>query len=54
MTIEKIWSEYRLSLKAFLHSKVSNDSDVDDLLQDILIKSYENLGKLKSGDKIKP
>lgn len=54
MTIEKIWLEYRSLLKAFLHSKVSNDSDVDDLLQDILIKSYENLGKLKSGDKIKP
>ena len=54
MTIEKIWQEYRLSLKAFLHSKVSNASDVDDLLQDILIKSYENLGKLRSGAKIKP
>ncbi|MEZ8801215.1 RNA polymerase sigma factor SigZ [Vibrio splendidus] len=54
MTIENIWQEYRLSLKAFLHSKVSNASDVDDLLQDILIKSYENLGKLRSGDKIKP
>ena len=39
MKIEDIWLEYRAALKSFLHSKISNEADVDDLLQDILIKT---------------
>jgi len=53
MNLEKIWAEYRASLKAFLHSKVSNAADVDDLLQDILLKSYQNLSKLRENESIK-
>ncbi|MCK6263384.1 RNA polymerase sigma factor SigZ [Vibrio sp. ZSDE26] len=54
MKIETVWSEYRTSLKAFLHKNVSNPDDVDDLLQEILIKTYNNLGKIKDKNKIKP
>ncbi len=54
MDIEKIWQEYRAKLKAFLHSKVSNSADVDDLLQEILIKTHQHLGTLKAKDKLKP
>ena len=54
MEIEGIWSEYRNSLKAFLHSKISNPSDVEDLLQDILIKTHSNINSLKEKDSIKP
>ncbi len=46
--IENIWNEYRSSLKSFLYSRVANPSDADDLLQDILIKIYQNLDSLKS------
>lgn len=53
MNIEKIWSEYRVALKRFLHSKVSNEADVEDLLQDILIKTYNNLGAVKTQKSIK-
>ena len=53
MEIENIWTAYRNKLKAFLHSKVSNPSDVDDLLQEILIKTYKNLHTIKSEEKIK-
>lgn len=46
--IESIWSEYRSGLKAFLHSRVSNPADVEDLLQDIMIKTHGKLGTLNS------
>jgi RNA polymerase sigma-70 factor (ECF subfamily) len=51
--LENIWSEYKASLNGFLHSKVSNVHDVEDLLQDILLKTHENLSQLKSEDSVK-
>ncbi|WP_299789411.1 RNA polymerase sigma factor SigZ [uncultured Shewanella sp.] len=53
MKLEDIWSSYRSSLKAFLHSKISNPSDVDDLLQEILIKTHNSMDDLKKGESIK-
>lgn len=51
--IETIWNEYRQRLKAFLHSKVSDPGDVDDLLQEVLIKTYQKLDSLRSSDRLK-
>ncbi len=53
MKIEDIWLEYRAVLKRFLHAKVSNESDVEDLLQDILIKTYNNLDAVKTQKSVK-
>ncbi len=53
MDIEQLWSEYRTSLKAFLQARVSNPADVDDLLQDILIKAYKNLDSVNSKSSLK-
>ena len=53
MEIEEIWSEHQTDLKAFLHSKVSNSAEVDDLLQEILIKTLNNIHTVKSEDSIK-
>ncbi len=50
---EDIWQSYRSSLKWFLQSKVANQADVDDLLQDILIKTYNNLHTLKEAKSAK-
>jgi len=54
MNVEIIWKEYSSSLKAFLHANVSNPDDVDDLLQDILLKTYQKLHHVKDTHKIKP
>lgn len=54
MNIELIWQEYGHSLKRFLLSKVSNEADVEDLLQNILIKTHRSLETLKSTDSLKP
>jgi len=53
MNIEEIWLEYRGALKRFLHAKISNEADIDDLLQDILIKTYNNLSAVKKQNSIK-
>lgn len=53
MNIESIWQQYRNKIKAFLHAKVSNPDDVDDLLQEILIKTFDNLHSVQSEAKIK-
>ena len=53
MKIESIWREYKVALKRFIHTKVANDADVEDLLQEVLIKTYNNLGTLKKQASIK-
>ncbi|GLP97639.1 RNA polymerase sigma factor SigZ [Paraferrimonas sedimenticola] len=53
-TVETIWSQYRQQLQAFLRSRVSDEHQVEDLLQDILLKSYQKLPELSSGAKLKP
>jgi len=37
-----------------LHSRVSNDEDVEDLLQEVLIKTHQNLDTVVNSEKIKP
>ncbi|MEP4768824.1 MAG: RNA polymerase sigma factor SigZ [Roseibium sp.] len=51
--LDSVWREYRSSLTAFLRSKVSNNADVEDLLQDILLKTHKNIAELDKGDSLK-
>lgn len=53
MDINEIWVAYRTSLRTFLLSKVADPDDVDDLLQDTLIKINSNLDGLKDQSSIK-
>ena len=54
MNLENIWQEYGSSLRSFLYSRISNEADIDDLLQEVLIKTHRNLGTVTSSGKIKP
>ena len=53
MNTEPVWIEYRAAIKTFLHSKVSSPDDVDDLLQEVLIKTHNNLHTIESERSIK-
>lgn len=53
MSIETIWSDYQVALKRFLHSKVASEADVEDLLQDILLKTFNNLHTIKEQSSVK-
>ena len=46
MTLDEVWSAYRARIKSFLHARVSNPADVDDLLQEISLKTFKGLGDL--------
>ena len=53
MELDEIWPSYRSSIKALLHSKVSDPDDVDDLLQEVLIKTHSNIGNLRKEESMK-
>jgi RNA polymerase sigma-70 factor (ECF subfamily) len=54
MKLEPIWLAYQSSLKAFLHSKIANPADVEDLLQEVLIKTHNGFQAVSDESKIKP
>lgn len=51
MDINQLCQEYRSQLQHFLHVRVKNPADVDDLLQEILIKSYQKLDTVQQPSK---
>ena len=50
--IGQIWEEFRLPLKKFISKKISNAQDVDDVLQNVFIKIFNNAGNLMDDTKI--
>ena len=54
MELEEIWKRYQLELKRFLLSKLSNQADAEDILQDVLLKTHANLSTIKNANSIKP
>lgn len=54
MNIETVWSEYQSGLKGFLFKHLSSPDDVDDVLQEVLIKTFTHLKTVKDTKKIKP
>lgn len=53
MKLEKIWAEYQQALKGFLLSKISDPDEVEDILQEVLIKTHANLLSIRDTSSIK-
>ncbi|WP_444946713.1 RNA polymerase sigma factor SigZ [Microbulbifer sp. VTAC004] len=53
MTIDSIWKKYSAALKAFLHSRISSPDMVDDILQEILIRTHKNIHTIRDQKSIK-
>jgi len=53
MDIEHIFKAYRGELKRFLSSRLKNKSDVEDVLQEILIKTFRHLKSVKEPEKLR-
>ncbi len=53
LSLDEVWRQYQHSLRAFLHSKVANEADVDDLQQEILLKTYQSLADVKNESSVK-
>jgi RNA polymerase sigma-70 factor (ECF subfamily) len=52
--IEIVWNEFSSGLKSFIVSKIKNDADADDILQDAYLKIHDNIHNLKDKTRIKP
>lgn len=52
MEFKQLWQEYSDRLRQFLQSRVNNREDADDLLQEILIKTYQHLNTIEKPEKL--
>lgn len=52
-TSEKVWQEYHSRLRTFIKSKISDDMEVDDILQNVFLKMHTALPSLKDVSKLK-
>jgi RNA polymerase sigma-70 factor (ECF subfamily) len=43
MATEEIWSRFSSSLRSFIHRRVSNDHDADDILQSVFLKIHQKV-----------
>lgn len=50
---EKVWQEYHSRLRAFIKSRISNDTATDDTLQNVFLKMHTGLDSLKEETKLK-
>lgn len=53
MTLETVWQDYRSSLQRFVNARVSNKDDAEDLLQDILLKTHQNIDAIHRQSSVK-
>lgn len=54
LKMEYVWSEFSSGLRSFIVSSVKNESDTDDILQDVFLKIHNNLQSLKDQSRIRP
>jgi RNA polymerase sigma-70 factor (ECF subfamily) len=52
MKIEAIWNYYHKPLQKFIEARVSNNAEVDDILQKVFIKIYSHHSNLKDDRKL--
>lgn len=46
-TIEEIWETYGKRLRRYLASRASNPADVDDVMQEVLLRSHERIVSIR-------
>lgn len=52
MDIEQVWSEFGHQLRGFIAARVPDSHIVDELTQELLIKSYQNLNSLQDEERV--
>ena len=49
---EMIYQEFRHALAGFIHKRVSNEEDAQDILQDVFVKIHQNIGRLRDDTRL--
>lgn len=52
LSIEKVWADFTIQLRRFIASRVRNENDAEDILQDVFIKIHRGIDKLKDHTKL--
>lgn len=52
MTTDAIWTEFSGRLRGFIAKRLREESDVEDILQDIFAKIHAGLGEVREGEKL--
>ena len=52
LNLHTIWKEFRVSLKQFIRSRVSNEQDSEDILQEVFIKIHKHLPNLNEEERV--
>lgn len=50
---EELWDKHSSEIRNYIRLKVNNTYDVEDILQDVFIKVYQNIEKLEKKDSVK-
>lgn len=51
--IEELWRQFAADLRTFIFSKIKNEADTDDILQNTFLKIHDNIHTLKERSSIK-
>lgn len=51
--IEVIWDEFHKKLFKYINSKINNEHDTEDILQEVFVKIYNNINEIEDEAKIK-
>lgn len=52
--VATIWSEYGQGIKQFLNARLPRSADVDDLVQEVLIKTHRHINDVREPSKFRP
>ncbi|NNJ96755.1 MAG: RNA polymerase sigma factor SigZ [Gammaproteobacteria bacterium] len=52
MEIEEVWEQFGQQLRKFVEARVPDSHIADELTQELLIKSYQNINKLRDNDRV--
>lgn len=51
-SFESIWEEFSIPLKGFIKRRINSEQDVEDILQIVFLKIYNNINNLNESSKI--
>ena len=49
---EMLWRQFSGHVRSFIRSRVSNDAEAEDVLQDIFIRIHKGIGNLRNEDRV--
>lgn len=52
LKIEQIYCDFHQQLKLFIRKRVNNESDADDILQDVFVKIHHSIDNLRQEEKL--